>query len=129
MLDEQSWTLLMLWKQGFFLLILNFSFAIAWELFQYLVICFRKSSSFSISLLYEKWIPKIVTVFNLKSIECQLSPFRCTNSSNFTIRFIRFQTREKWKYVKDFHNLYQRFFIFEKKMLRHQHMLCIKMHC
>ena len=36
--------------------------------FSMLVIYLRKFSSFSIFLLYKKWIPKIFTVFNLKSI-------------------------------------------------------------
>ena len=45
----------------------NFKFRIRHSLrtIPMLVICFRKFSLFSIFLLYEKWIPKILTVFNL----------------------------------------------------------------
>ena len=41
--------------------------------FPVLVMCFRKFSSSSIFLLYEKWIPQILIVLNFKSI--YLAPF------------------------------------------------------
>ena len=48
--------------------------------FSMLAICFRKFSSISVFLLYKKLIPKILTVFNLKSVyfilqKASLSPF------------------------------------------------------
>ena len=57
----------------------KFRFCHSLRTFSMIVMCFRKISSFSVFLLYKKWIP-----------ECQSGSFQCTNSSKLTLRFIRF---------------------------------------
>ena len=81
-----------------------------------LVICFRKFSLLSVFLLYEKWIPKILTKFNLKSIHfiphsASLATFSAPILGTSHLDLLGFKPKKDKKYVTAFHNLYQRFFI------------------